>query len=399
MRDLRTLDRLDVVGQRVLVRVDFNVPMLNGEVTSDTRVRQALPTLAELASKGAKVIIASHMGRPKGEIVPGLSLEPVAQILRTHMPQTDIKFVGDTIGAAAKTASQALSPGQILMLENLRYLPGEENNDKDVIKGLAQLADLYVDDAFSCAHRAHASVEGIARHLPAVAGRLMAREIDALSAALENPARPLTAVIGGSKISTKLGVLENLVTNVQNLVIGGAMANTFFLADGLDVGSSLCEPDMADTVKRIQAEALAQGCELILPSDVVTAPALDAGIVSKTVGIDEVPADQMILDVGPKSVARLATVFAQSKTIVWNGPLGAFEVPPFDDGTQAAARRVADLTASGEVMSIAGGGDTVAALEAAHAADGFSYVSMAGGAFLEWLEGRTLPGVAVLQDI
>lgn len=398
MKKLRTLEDLDVAGRRVLVRVDFNVPMQNGKVTSDARVRQAVPTLAELAGKGAKVIVASHMGRPKGEIEPALSLKPVTQILQSHMPDTDIMFVSDTIGIAAKTASYALVPGQILVLENLRYLPGEENNDQDVIEGLAQLADFYVDDAFSCAHRAHASIEGVARHLPSVAGRLMAREIDALSGALENPARPLTAVIGGSKISTKLGVLENLVTNVQNLVIGGAMANTFFLANGLGIGMSLCEPNMVDTVKRIQAEAAAQGCKLMLPSDAVTAPALEAGIVTKTVGIGEVPADQMILDIGSKSVERLATVFTQSKTIVWNGPLGAFEVPPFNDGTRAAAQRVADLTASGEVMSIAGGGDTVAALEAAHSADAFTYVSMAGGAFLEWLEGRTLPGVAVLQD-
>ena len=398
MKKLRSLEDLGVAGKRVLVRVDFNVPVQNGRVISDTRVRQAVPTLTELVAKGAKVIVASHMGRPKGEIVPELSLEPVAQSLKTHMPETDISFVTDTIGQAAKTASYALLPGQILVLENLRFLPGEECNDYDVIRGLAQLADLYVDDAFSCAHRAHASIEGIAKYLPSAAGRLMAREIDSLSRALENPARPLTAVIGGSKISTKLGILENLVTNVQNLVIGGAMANTFLLADGLGIGTSLCEPDMVGTVKRIRVKAEEQGCELILPSDAVTAPALEAGIVSRTVGIDEVPADQMILDLGPESVARLTNVFADSKTVIWNGPLGAFEVPPFNDGTKAAARQVAVLTASGELISIAGGGDTVAALEAAGSADDFSYVSMAGGAFLEWLEGRALPGVAVLLD-
>ncbi len=398
MKKLRSLEDLRVAGQRVLVRVDFNVPLQNGRVTSDTRVRQAVPTLTELVAKGAKVIVASHMGRPKGEIVPELSLEPVTQTLKTHMPKTDIRFVGDTIGQVAKTASNDLLPGQILVLENLRFLPGEESNDYDVIRGLAQLADLYVDDAFSCAHRAHASIEGIAKCLPSAAGRLMALEIDALSRALENPARPLTAVIGGSKISTKLGLLENLVTNVQNLVIGGAMANTFLLANDVGIGTSLCEPDMLGTVKRIQVKAKEQGCELILPSDAVTAPALEAGIISRTVGIDEVPADQMILDMGPKSVSRLTNVFGDSKTVIWNGPLGAFEVPPFNDGTQAAARQVAALTASGEIMSIAGGGDTVAALEAADSADDFSYVSMAGGAFLEWLEGRALPGVAVLLD-
>jgi len=398
MTNLRTLDGLDVDGKRVLVRVDFNVPMQEGVVTSDTRIRQAVPTLQELTANGAAVIIASHMGRPKGQVVPDLSLEPVAECLRKLMPDADISFVADAIGEAAQKASAALSSGQILMLENLRFLPGEEKNEIDVVEGLARLADLYVDDAFSCAHRAHASVEGIAANLPSAAGRLMAREIEALSGALENPERPLTAVIGGSKISTKLGVLENLVTRVQHLVIGGAMANTFLYADGLDVGASLCEPDMADTVKRIQAEAKVHGCNIVLPTDVVTAPALEAGIVTKTVGISDVSGDQMILDVGPESVANLNDIFAVSKTIVWNGPLGAFEVPPFDEGTKAAARRVAELTKAGGLMSVAGGGDTVAALEAAHAADAFSYVSMAGGAFLEWLEGRNLPGVAVLQD-
>ncbi len=398
MPNLRTLDGLDVSGKRVLVRVDFNVPMQNGRVTSDTRIRQAAPTLQELADKGAAVIVASHMGRPKGQIVPDLSLEPVADCLRTVMPSADISFVADSIGEGAQKASGALASGQILMLENLRFLPGEEKNDADVVVALAALADIYVDDAFSCAHRAHASVEGVAAKLPAAAGRLMAREIEALSRALEDPERPLTAVIGGSKISTKLGVLENLVTQVQYLVIGGAMANTFLYADGLDVGASLCEPDMADIVKRIQAEAAAQECEIILPSDVVTAPALEAGIVTRTVTVGDVSNDQMILDIGPDSVARLSEIFDASKTVVWNGPLGAFEIPPFDEGTKAAARNVAELTKTGGLMSVAGGGDTVAALESANAADAFSYVSMAGGAFLEWLEGRTLPGVAVLQD-
>ena len=398
MTNLRTLDGLDVSGKRVLVRVDFNVPMQNGRVTSDTRIRQAAPTLQELADKGAAVIVASHMGRPKGQIVPDLSLEPVADCLRTVMPSADISFVADSIGEGAQKASGALASGQILMLENLRFLPGEEKNDADVVVALAALADIYVDDAFSCAHRAHASVEGVAAKLPAAAGRLMAREIEALSGALEDPERPLTAVIGGSKISTKLGVLENLVTKVQYLVIGGAMANTFLYADGLDVGASLCEPDMADIVTRIQAEAAAQECEIILPSDVVTAPALEAGIVTRTVTVGDVSNDQMILDIGPDSVARLSEIFDASKTVVWNGPLGAFEIPPFDEGTKAAARNVAELTKTGGLMSVAGGGDTVAALESANAADAFSYVSMAGGAFLEWLEGRTLPGVAVLQD-
>ncbi|GAK46575.1 phosphoglycerate kinase [Tepidicaulis marinus] len=396
----KTLDDLyasgPVEGKTILLRADLNVPAKDGKVTDATRLERLLPTIKELASKGAKVLILSHFGRPKGERVPEMTLAPVAVALG-ELLGLDVAFAVDCIGDSAKAAAEALPKGGVLVLENTRYHAGEEKNDPAFAKALAELGDIYVNDAFSAAHRAHASTEGIAHLLPSYAGRAMEAELTALDKALGNPARPVVAIVGGAKISTKLDLLGNLVSKVDALIIGGGMANTFLAAKGIEVGKSLCEHDLKETAREIMAKAEAAGCRVVLPADVVVAPEFKAHAPATTVPVDKVPADQMILDIGPDSLAALAGHFETAKTVVWNGPFGAFEIPPFDNGTNGAARHVAMLTKMGEMISVAGGGDTVAALNNAGAADDFSYVSTAGGAFLEWLEGKTLPGVAALE--
>lgn len=399
MNKLRTLDDFDIDGKCVLVRVDFNVPIIDGQVVSDERVRQVVPTIQELISKGAKILIASHLGRPGGKQQPELSMFPLRQILSNYFPGVEIKFVNDVIGAKAISAVDELQIGQIVILENLRFEPGEELNDHKFGKKLSELADFFVNDAFSCAHRAHASITAVARHLPSCAGRLMEQEINILTKILGDQKKPFGAVIGGSKVSNKLKVLGNLVNKVQYLAIGGAMANTFLYAQGFEVGRSLCEPELEKVVLEILNKALDNNCEIVIPIDVVLSSALKKYSKTKIVKIGEVPPNQMIFDVGPASLARLSLMFEKCRTILWNGPLGAFEIDPFADGTIVAAQRVAELTAAGTLTSVAGGGDTIAALEKAGVIDDFSYVSMAGGAFLEWLEGKTLPGVKVLEDV
>ncbi|MDJ0943535.1 MAG: phosphoglycerate kinase [Kiloniellales bacterium] len=396
MAGFRTLDDLDPAGRRVLVRVDFNVPMKDGRVTDATRIERALPTIRTLSEGGAKVILLSHFGRPKGERRPELSLAPVAAALEAALG-APVAFASDCIGAPAEATVADLPEGGVLLLENLRFHPGEEANDPAFAGALAALGDLYVDDAFSAAHRAHASVEALARRLPAAAGRLMQAELEHLARALEKPERPLAALVGGAKISTKLQLLGNLVARADLLIIGGGMANTFLAAAGVEVGRSLCEHDMADTAREIMAKAKAQGCDIVLPTDALVAAALETGVASETVSVKAVPAEQMILDVGPATAAHLARRLEDCRSLVWNGPLGCFEVPPFDQGTNAVAQAAARLTRDGRLLSVAGGGDTVAALAHAGVLEDFTYVSTAGGAFLEWLEGRTLPGVAALE--
>ena len=396
MAAFRTLDDLDPAGRRVLVRVDFNVPMKDGRVTDATRIERALPTIRALSERGARVILLSHFGRPKGERRPELSLQPVAAALEAALG-APVAFAADCIGATAEAAVAELPEGGVLLLENLRFHAGEEANDAAFAAALAALGDLYVDDAFSAAHRAHASVEALARRLPAAAGRLMQAELEHLARALENPQRPLAALVGGAKISTKLQLLGNLVERADLLIIGGGMANTFLAAAGVDVGRSLCEHDMAGTAREIMAKAQAQGCDIVLPTDALVAATLEAGVAAETVSVKAVPAGQMILDVGPATAEHLARRLEDCRSLVWNGPLGCFEVPPFDQGTNAVARAAARLTGEGRLLSVAGGGDTVAALAHAGVLEDFTYVSTAGGAFLEWLEGRTLPGVAALE--
>ncbi len=396
MAGFRTLDDLDPAGRRVLVRVDFIVPMKHGRVTDATRIERALPTIRTLAERGAKVILLSHFGRPKGERRPELSLAPVAAALEAALG-APVAFAADCIGEPAEAAVADLPEGGVLLLENLRFHAGEEANDETFAAALAALGDLYVDDAFSAAHRAHASVEALARRLPAAAGRLMQAELEHLAEALEDPKRPLAALVGGAKISTKLQLLGNLVERADLLIIGGGMANTFLAAAGVDVGRSLCEHDMADTAREIMAKAQAQACDIVLPTDALVATALEPGTASETVSVKAVTAGQMILDVGPATAEHLARRLEDCRSLVWNGPLGCFEVPPFDQGTNAVARAAARLTGAGRLLSVAGGGDTVAALAHAGVLEDFTYVSTAGGAFLEWLEGRTLPGVAALE--
>jgi phosphoglycerate kinase len=393
----KTLDDLDLAGKRVLVRGDLNVPVTDGKVTDATRIERLAPTLNELCGKGAKVIVMSHFGRPKGKIVPELSLEPVADALSAALGGKAVAFAPDCVGPVAASVVEGLEPGGVALLENLRFHPGEEANDAGFAGELAKLGDAYVNDAFSAAHRAHASTEAIARLLPAAAGRAMQAELEALTTALETPAHPVIALVGGAKVSSKLDVLGNLVSRVDAIIIGGGMANTFLNARGIDVGASLCEHDLADTVREIEARAEAAGCEILLPVDGVVAAKFEAGAPSRTVAIDAAPSDMMILDIGPDSVAELNAKLADCKTLLWNGPLGAFEIPPFDAGTVAVAREAGRLTRAGGMVSVAGGGDTVAALNHAGVADEFTYVSTAGGAFLEWLEGKTLPGVAALE--
>lgn len=400
MADHKTLDDLAAAvglkGLRVLVRADLNVPMQDGKVSDATRIERVAPTLKELASQGARVIVLSHFGRPKGKPETKYSLKPVADALAAFVG-VGVGFAEDCIGEKAAKACDSMKPGTVLILENTRFHEGEENNDPDFAKALAENGNVYVNDAFSCAHRAHASTEGITYFLPSYAGRAMEAELSALDAALGNPKRPVVAIVGGAKISTKIALLGNLVKKVDALVIGGGMANTFLAAQGKKVGKSLCEPDLFDTARHIMANARAAKCDIVLPSDVVVAKELKAGTETHITSVDDVPEDQMILDVGPDTLAHLAGRFETANTVVWNGPLGAFEVPPFDKGTTEAARIVAMRSKQGELVSVAGGGDTVAALNEAGAADDFTYVSAAGGAFLEWMEGVELPGVAALS--
>jgi phosphoglycerate kinase len=396
MASFRTLDDLDVPGRVVLVRLDLNVPMHDGEVTDATRIERSVPTVKELLEKDAKVVVMAHFGRPKGKREAAMSLAALARPLGQALGGIEVAFAEDCIGEPAKRAVDALRPGDVLLLENLRFHAGEEKNDPAFADALASLGDLYVDDAFSAAHRAHASITGIAERLPAAAGRLMQSEVEALTRALDHPERPLAALVGGAKVSTKLELLGNLIEKVDVLVLGGGMANTFLLAKGTPVGKSLCERDMVDTARANMAKADVKGCQVVLPVDGVVANRLEAGAPSQAVAIELVPEDGMILDVGPGSADLIRDRIVGCRTVVWNGPLGAFEIPPFDAGTTAVARKVAELTAAGKLMSVAGGGDTLAALAHAGVLEQFSYVSTAGGAFLEWLEGKELPGVAVL---
>ena len=397
MTAFRSLDDIEVAGKRVLVRVDLNVPMREGAVGDATRIDRVAPTLAELAERGARVIVASHFGRPKGKPVPAMSLAPLAEALSQALGGLPVRFVSDCIGAQAEAAVASLAPGDVALLENLRFHAGEEANDPAFADALAALADLYVNDAFSTAHRAHASTAAVAERLPSAAGRLMQAELQALGKALQAPERPVVAVVGGAKVSTKLAVLANLIRRVDCLVIGGAMANTFLHARGVAVGASLHEPDLAADARRIVGEAADAGCEIILPSDVAVTREFREGAACAVTAADDVPADGMILDLGPETCARIEAALGGSRTLVWNGPLGAFEIAPFDRATATCARAAARLTEAGTLLSVAGGGDTVAALQGAGVLGAFSYVSTAGGAFLEWLEGRTLPGVAALE--
>ncbi|MBA5727406.1 phosphoglycerate kinase [Bombella mellum] len=392
----RTLDKAEVRGKRVLLRADLNVPMHEGAITDTTRIERVLPTIRELTEKGAKVILLSHFDRPKGKVVPEMSLAPVGKRLG-ELLGSPVAFAADCVGPKAKEAVDALKDGGVLLLENTRFHAGEEKNDPEFSKALAANGDIYVDDAFSAAHRAHASTEGVARLLPAYAGRLMEAELKALSAALESPKRPVGAVIGGSKISTKLDLIGNVLDKVDVLFIGGAMANTFLAAEGVKVGKSLQESDMHETARKIAARAKEKGCKLVLPVDAVVAREFKAGAASEVVPVDKVPEDTMILDAGPKTAELISKHLADLKTLVWNGPLGAFEIEPFDKATVEVARAAARLTEEGKLLTVAGGGDTVSALRHAGVVDRMSYVSTAGGAFLEWLEGKTLPGVEVLR--
>jgi len=394
----RTIDSLDCRGKRVLLRADLNVPLREGRITDLTRLERLTPTIRELADKGARVIVVSHFDRPKGRRVPEMSLAPVRQALAEILGHP-VHFAPDCIGPEAEAAAAALADGEVLVLENTRYHEGEEANDPEMARQLARLADIYVNDAFSAAHRAHASTEGVARHLPAHAGRLMQAELDALTLALEHPERPVGAIVGGAKISTKLDLLGNIIGRVDVLIIGGAMANTFLAAKGVDVGRSLQEPAMHDTARAIIARAEARGCEILLPVDVVTAAEFRDNPPTRVVPVGEVAPDQMILDCGPQTVTMLAERIGTLRTLVWNGPMGAFETPPFDAGTTELARVVAARTRAGGLRSVAGGGDTVSALRHAGVAGEFSYVSTAGGAFLEWLEGKTLPGIQALISL
>ena len=392
---LATTAGLDVRGKRVLVRADLNVPVKDGRVTDATRLERLVPGLADLAARGARVIVLSHFGRPKGGPDKENSLAPVAAILGKLLGKP-VVLAPDCIGAAAVSTVDRMQSGDMVVLENTRFHAGEEKNDLAFSAELAKLGDLYVNDAFSAAHRAHASTAGLAALLPAYAGPLLMEEIGALRAALENPARPTAAVVGGAKVSTKIPVLTNLMAKVDKLIIGGGMANTFLQAQGHNVGKSLAEPEFHDLARKIMAAAKAKGCEIVLPVDGVVATAFAAGAPSRVVDVASVPDDAMILDVGPQSVGHLIGVLAGCRTLLWNGPLGAFEIEPFGEGTFALAREAARMTKAGRLVSVAGGGDTVAALNAAGVTDDFTYVSTAGGAFLEWLEGRELPGIVAL---
>ncbi|MRX51936.1 phosphoglycerate kinase [Paracoccus sp. S-4012] len=396
MADFLTIDDLKMDGKVVLVRVDLNVPVEGGQVTDATRIEKIVPTIKDIQKKGGKPVLLAHFGRPKGQPDPTMSLRQVIPALEAALGQK-VGFAEDCIGGPAKRAVAAMEAGDVLLLENTRFHAGEEKNDATCAASLAALGQVYVNDAFSAAHRAHASTEGVARLIPAAAGRLMEAELKALNAALANPDRPVAAVVGGAKVSTKIELLTNLIEKVDHLVIGGGMANTFLVAQGIEVGKSLAERDMADTARGILEKAAAGNCRILLPADVVVAREFRAGAPSEVVAADACPPDAMILDAGPQTVAEIARVFAASRTLIWNGPLGAFEIAPFDAATNAAAQEAARLTREGLLVSVAGGGDTVAALNHAGVADDFTFISTAGGAFLEWMEGRDLPGVAVLE--
>jgi len=396
MPAFKTLDDLtDIAGKRVLVRVDLNVPVTDGKVSDTTRIERVAPTILELSEKGAKVILLAHFGRPKGEPVADQSLSLIAPAVEEVLDQR-VAFAPDCIGAPAADAIAKMENGDILLLENTRFHKGEEKNTPEFVADLAKNGDLYVNDAFSAAHRAHASTEGLAHHLPAYAGRTMQAELEALEKGLGQPTRPVVAIVGGAKVSTKIDLLSNLVTKVDALVIGGGMANTFIAAQGINVGKSLCEHDLADTARSIMETAKTAGCAIVLPVDGVVAREFKANAANETVDINAIPADAMMLDVGPKSVDLINGWIEKAATLVWNGPLGAFEIAPFDKATVSAALHAAEQTKTGKLVSVAGGGDTVSALNHAGVADDFSYVSTAGGAFLEWMEGKELPGVAVL---
>jgi len=393
----RTLDQAtDLHGKRALVRVDFNVPMENGRVTDDTRLRAALPTIRYLSEKGAKVVLLAHFERPKGRRVPEMSLKPVVGPLSDLLEQP-VAWADDCIGRDAEAVVSKLEDGGVALLENLRFHAGEEKNDPEFAAELAKLGDLYVDEAFSAAHRAHASTEGLAHRLPAYAGLSMQRELEALDAALGNPRRPVLGIVGGSKVSTKIDLLKNLVGKLDALAIGGGMANTFLYAQGHDVGASLCEKDLAETAREIMGQAKHHNCDLLLPIDLVTADDLKPGAETRVRGLDGVGENEKIFDAGPKSLERLLQQMDRSATLIWNGPLGVFEVPPFDRATVEAARHAGRLAQAGKLIAVAGGGDTVSALNHAGVSGQFTFVSTAGGAFLEWMEGKELPGVKALE--
>jgi phosphoglycerate kinase len=394
---IRTLDGVEVRGRRALVRVDFNVPMAGGEVADDTRLRAALPTIDQLRGGGAKVILLAHFDRPKGRRVASMSLKPVVAPL-SRLLGAPAAFAEDCVGPAADAAVAAMKDGEVLLLENVRFHAGEEANDPAFAAALARNGDLYVDDAFSAAHRAHASTEGLAHLLPAYAGAAMRRELEALEAALGHPRRPVLGVVGGSKVSSKLDLLRHLIGKLDALAIGGGMANTFLFAQGWEVGASYCEKELAEAAREIMAYAEAHHCRLLLPIDIVVAERAAPGAPARTRALGEVDEHERILDAGPRTVARLEEAMDDAKTLIWNGPLGVFETPPFDAATSAAARHAGALARRGQLIAVAGGGDTVAALNHAGASGDFTFVSTAGGAFLEWMEGKTLPGVAALQD-
>ena len=391
----RTLDQAELQGKRALVRVDFNVPMEDGEVTDDTRLRAAKPTVDKLRAGGAKVILLAHFDRPKGKRVPGMSLMPIVAPL-SKVLGCPVAFADDCIGPHARSAVAAMAPGDVLLLENVRFHPGEEANDRKFADALAANGDLYVNDAFSAAHRAHASTEALAHRLPAYAGEQMRLELDALDRALGNPERPVLGIVGGSKVSTKLDLLRHLVTRLDKLAIGGGMANTFLYAQGHDVGASYCEKELAETAREVIRLAGQNNCKLFLPLDIVVAEKMAPGAPARVRDVGSVDDDERILDAGPETVERLCRAMANSRTLIWNGPLGVFEIPPFDKGTVETAGCAAELCKAGKLVAVAGGGDTVAALNAAGVVDDFTFVSTAGGAFLEWMEGKTLPGVAAL---
>jgi phosphoglycerate kinase len=395
-KPFRTLDDADLAGKRVLLRVDLNVPTENGRVTDATRIERVAPTIKEIADKGGKVILLAHFGRPKGGPDEANSLKPVAAAV-AHIIKRPVAFATDCIGKTADDAIAKMKDGDVLLLENTRFHKGEEKNDPAHVDELAKLGDVYINDAFSAAHRAHATTEGLAHKLPAHAGRAMQKELEALEAALGNPKRPVAAIVGGAKVSTKLDLLGNLVNKVDVLIIGGGMANTFLFAQGKGIGKSLCEKDLADTARSIVAAAEKAKCRILLPIDATVAAELKPHVHAHVVDVDHVPEDAMILDIGPKSIAAVEKVLGEIKTLVWNGPFGAFETPPFDKATMAIARTAARLTKEGKLTSVAGGGDTVAALNEAKVADDLTYVSTAGGAFLEWMEGKALPGVEALR--
>ncbi|WP_062217271.1 phosphoglycerate kinase [Aureimonas sp. D3] len=392
----KTLDTADLQGKRVLVRVDLNVPMKDGKVSDATRIDRILPTIREISEKGGRVLLLAHFGRPKGKVDPEQSLGPIAPVLAEKLGRP-VGFAEDCVGPVADGIVANMQDGDVLLLENTRFHAGEEKNDEAFVSQLASLGDVYVNDAFSAAHRAHASTEGLAHHLPSYCGRTMQAELEALEKGLGNPEKPVIAIVGGAKVSTKIDLLQNLVAKVDCLVIGGGMANTFLAAQGIDVGKSLCEHDLADTARQILEKAKAANCTILLPTDAVVAREFKANAANETVSVSAVPSDAMILDVGPASVEAISAWIDKSKTLVWNGPLGAFEIEPFDKATMAAARHAADRTDAGQLVSVAGGGDTVAALNQAGVAERFTYVSTAGGAFLEWMEGKALPGVEALK--